>query len=74
MIKCKVKSNDDSVRGKVKITGNTANLAIETAVLVSSVYEDMVERSPDVAKAYRKVLYRLLFDPESPVFIGDKEE
>lgn len=73
MIKCKMKCNG---RGYVKVQtyGGLGDLVIETAALVSQIYDGIERQNPEAAKVYKNTLIGMLLDPKSPVFKDCEEE
>ena len=68
MIKCNIK-RDGKVR--VKATGTAQDLMVETAAMITDIYQTIKQQNPEAAKGYKRHLLGLLLDPKSPVWKGE---
>ncbi|MGN0998674.1 MAG: hypothetical protein ACI4PO_03905 [Faecousia sp.] len=64
MLKAHIKNTGKSY---VKCKATPERLAIETALVIKTVYSSINETSPEAAKEFKNHLIGLLLDPQSPV-------
>ena len=65
MIKCKI-SCEGTI--KVKSKGTARGLAVETQVLINTIFRELHNRNPEVADSFRRIIIAGMIDPKSPVF------
>lgn len=69
MLKCRI--NKKRRMSWVRGSGTAREVLLEIAILIMVVYQGLMEKNPEVAKAFKNELLGVLLDPRSPVW---KEE
>ena len=72
MIKCKISL--DNGNGKLIAKGTAHNLAVETAVLISKIYQAFLSKNPEAADEYKRKIIGFAIAPNSPLWTGGMEE
>lgn len=66
MIKCKADREKNYF--KIKASGNLRYILTETLGIVSTIYNGLKKKNPELADEYKRILQASMIDPQSPVF------
>ena len=68
MLKCNIKKGRTL---RVKASGTSHELAVETAAMIETIYQQIYKANPVEANNYKLKLIGVLLDPASPVWKGE---
>ena len=69
-----IKANVSRERVSLKVNGTMKDILDDSCQMINAVYTTFCRNSPDVAKAYKSLMQRMVNDPESPIWQANEQD